>query len=85
MDRTTLESRLQGEVATLAYPNGQPADFTEETKRLARACGYRGAASTVYGFSRPGMDAYAVRRMSARTDLRGFRQVVSGLQRFGGH
>ena len=83
--KAVLEDRLQREVTTIAYPNGQPADFTDDTKRIARESGYRGAASTVYGFSRPGMDAFAVRRMAARSDLRGFRQVVSGLQRYGAH
>jgi peptidoglycan/xylan/chitin deacetylase (PgdA/CDA1 family) len=81
--KAILEDRLQSPVTTIAYPNGQPADFNEETKGLVRDAGYRAAASTVYGFSRPNRDDFAVRRMTARSDLRGFRQVVSGLQRYG--
>jgi peptidoglycan/xylan/chitin deacetylase (PgdA/CDA1 family) len=83
--RSKLQDRIQQGVTTMAYPNGQITDFTDETKQIARECGYQGAASTVYGFSRPVMDAFAVRRMAARSDPRGFRQVLSGFQRFGAH
>lgn len=83
--KRVLEERLQRPVDVLAYPNGGRADFTEETEALARECGYAGAASTMYGFAKPAPNPFAIRRMTARSDERGFRQVVSGWQRFGSH
>jgi peptidoglycan/xylan/chitin deacetylase (PgdA/CDA1 family) len=83
--RARIESEVQREVRTLAYPNGAEGDFGDDTKAVARRLGYRGAASTIYGFATPIDDPFEVRRMSARADFRGFRQVVSGWQRFGTH
>lgn len=78
--KARIEEELQAPVSTLAYPNGGPSDFSPSTQEAVRQAGYIGAVSTIYGFAEPAADLYAVRRMNARADFRGFRQTLSGLQ-----
>jgi len=80
VSKARIEEELQAPVRTLAYPNGGVSDFSQTTQEAVRAAGYTGAASTIYGFAEPAADLYAVRRMNARADFRGFRQTLSGLQ-----
>jgi peptidoglycan/xylan/chitin deacetylase (PgdA/CDA1 family) len=51
-----------------AYPNGKPADFTEEHKQLLRQCGFLSAVTTVRGVITDKSDVYALERFPF-TDL----------------
>jgi peptidoglycan/xylan/chitin deacetylase (PgdA/CDA1 family) len=53
----------------LAYPNGTPADFTGETKRLSRELGYECALSTIRGVNTSETDCYELRRVGAGADI----------------
>ena len=44
--RQQLSARFQRPVDVLAYPNGQPPDYSEETVRLVREAGYAFAVTT---------------------------------------
>jgi len=59
-----LESRLDREIAAVAYPYGWPGTYTERTKALAAEAGYRLAFGSHEGVNRPGsLDLYDVRRL----------------------
>jgi peptidoglycan/xylan/chitin deacetylase (PgdA/CDA1 family) len=61
-----LEARIGAPVRSLAYPVGEPADFTEETCRLARKAGYEAAFSFATGTNRwPIRDRFRIARVSA--------------------
>jgi peptidoglycan/xylan/chitin deacetylase (PgdA/CDA1 family) len=75
-----LESILQKEVASIAYPYGREFDFDSRTMHGSRSAGYRIAFSGVQGLARPGENLYSVRRVPIRgTDTMGvFKAKVSG-------
>ena len=52
-----------------AYPNGSPADFTGETKRLSREVGYECALTTIRGVNSPKSDHYELRRVGVGADM----------------
>lgn len=58
-----IEERLQRPVVHFAYPNGRREDFTEETKRLVKAAGFRSAATTIFDANTAATDAYELRRL----------------------
>lgn len=57
-----LEGRLGREVASFAYPNGQPDDFSPSLQMAVREASYTCALSTIYGFNDLSSDLYALRR-----------------------
>lgn len=69
--QTSREMMLEhlGRADLLAYPNGSPADFTGETKRLSRELGYECALSTIRGVNTPDSDRYELRRVGVGADL----------------
>jgi peptidoglycan/xylan/chitin deacetylase (PgdA/CDA1 family) len=62
------ESKRQIEVWTgepctvAAYPNGQPGDYTDTTKQIARELGYRGVFRFNRGPVSPGIDMFSIPR-----------------------
>jgi peptidoglycan/xylan/chitin deacetylase (PgdA/CDA1 family) len=62
--KAVLESSLGTTIDLLAYPVGARDAFTEETKHIARACGYRAAFSCYGGENVPRKtDAFDIRRV----------------------
>jgi peptidoglycan/xylan/chitin deacetylase (PgdA/CDA1 family) len=58
-----LEGQLGSEVALLAYPNGLNGSYSDETKTIARECGFQAAFSFHGGRIPPsGFDAYDLKR-----------------------
>lgn len=71
--KTILENRLGTKVQALAYPVGTYSHFTEETKKLAKLCGYEAAFSFMTGTAEVSrLDAYDVKRVYAPGDLASF-------------
>jgi len=68
MERELLESKqiieqqLGSAVRDFAFPFGQPADCGNIDAALGR-CGYRSAATTVWGINRPATSPYCLRRV----------------------
>ena len=52
-----------GKADLFAYPNGSPADFTCETKRLLSELGYGSAVTTIRGVNTIKTDTYELRRV----------------------
>jgi peptidoglycan/xylan/chitin deacetylase (PgdA/CDA1 family) len=79
-DRIAAET---GRVPTLfAYPNGQAADFTAETRDLLRENGFRVAFSTIEGIAGGDTDWFAVKRLpGAGQHLPDFVWTAAGLAR----
>ena len=61
--RQILEQRLGGPVPDFAFPFGQPADCANVAPALLARCGYRLAATTVWGVNTPGVNPYGLRRV----------------------
>ena len=93
LDRAAAEREIQtcrdriaqetGRAPTLfAYPNGQAADFTPETKDLLRQAGFTVAFSTIEGIAGADSDWMAVKRLpGAGHNVPDFVWVASGLAR----
>jgi peptidoglycan/xylan/chitin deacetylase (PgdA/CDA1 family) len=79
-DRIAAET---GRIPSLfAYPNGQAADFTAETRDLLRENGFRVAFSTIEGIAGGDTDWFAVKRLpGAGEDLPDFVWTAAGLAR----
>jgi transposase len=52
-----------------AYPNGTPADYTSETKRLSSEAGYECALTTIRGVNTSETDFYELRRVGVGADM----------------
>ncbi len=57
--RYMLEKMIHQPVHSFAYPNG---DFTEQTRKLVDAAGFRSACTTINGRVEPGDDVFRLRR-----------------------
>ncbi len=57
--RYKLEKMIHQPVRSFAYPNG---DFTEQTRKLVDAAGFRAACTTISGRIEPGDDLFRLRR-----------------------
>jgi peptidoglycan/xylan/chitin deacetylase (PgdA/CDA1 family) len=76
--RRRLEEGLGVPAATLAYPNGTPADYDADTLAAAGAAGYVGAVTTVDGWNDRATPRLELRRfvMDPVRGLNGLRGVV---------
>ena len=82
----TCRDRIHAETGTaptlFAYPNGQPADFTAETKEILQKNGFRIAFATTEGIAGPDSDWMAVKRLpSGEFDVPDFVWTASGMMR----
>jgi peptidoglycan/xylan/chitin deacetylase (PgdA/CDA1 family) len=66
--KRAIEAETGASVDAFAYPNGSPADFTQETKSLLRDAGYAYAVTTVAGPNEPGDDVFELRRATPWDD-----------------
>jgi peptidoglycan/xylan/chitin deacetylase (PgdA/CDA1 family) len=64
-----LEDELTTAIDLLAYPNGERADFSEETIAAAREVGYSFAVTTMHGRNTPRTNPYQVRRVIMQPEL----------------
>jgi peptidoglycan/xylan/chitin deacetylase (PgdA/CDA1 family) len=74
-----LELALQRPVRFFCYPNGQPADFNEASRRLVQAAGYAAAFTSVSSLIHSGTDPYLVPRVGASDEFSAFKNEVNGL------
>jgi peptidoglycan/xylan/chitin deacetylase (PgdA/CDA1 family) len=58
-----------GKADLFAYPNGSPADYTSETKRLSSELGYECALTTIRGLNTSKTDPYELRRVGVGADM----------------
>lgn len=82
----TCRDRISAETGrtptTFAYPNGGPADYTEETKELLRQNGFTLGFSTSEGIASRDSDWMAIKRLPGEaTSVRDFAWLAAGLQR----
>lgn len=61
-----LENIIEREVVSFAYPNGQKGVFSDNTKRLLIDCGYKFAATTIWGGLKNDCDPYCIPRCQIR-------------------
>jgi peptidoglycan/xylan/chitin deacetylase (PgdA/CDA1 family)/CelD/BcsL family acetyltransferase involved in cellulose biosynthesis len=61
--KAILEKQLGVPVSHFAYPFGKPADYKTTEQAVAR-CGYRTAATTIWGVNTPGVNPYELYRVS---------------------
>jgi peptidoglycan/xylan/chitin deacetylase (PgdA/CDA1 family) len=57
-----LCDRLQTDVVSFAYPNGQPADYSREVQTALKENGYRYAVTTSEGFNQAFPEPFALKR-----------------------
>lgn len=62
--RLLLEQQLGHPIEDFAFPFGKAGDCSGVTKADLASCGYRSAATTISGISRPGANPYALCRVS---------------------
>ena len=62
--KEVIEQELQHPVSLCAYPNGKRLDFNQDIKTIAKKSGYKGAATTLRGVNRSGLDLFELRRWS---------------------
>jgi peptidoglycan/xylan/chitin deacetylase (PgdA/CDA1 family) len=62
--KEVIERKLQHPVSLCAYPNGKGSDFNQDIKTIAKKSGYKGAATTLRGVNRSGLDLFELRRWS---------------------
>lgn len=60
--KKTIEERLGSPVKAFAYPNGGPADFNEDIKKLVKRAGYVCGLTTIFGANSAGQDLFELRR-----------------------
>jgi CelD/BcsL family acetyltransferase involved in cellulose biosynthesis/peptidoglycan/xylan/chitin deacetylase (PgdA/CDA1 family) len=64
--KNKIQEKLQQPVEHFAYPFGQPSDVSVEAKQAVQRAGFSTAATTVWGFNRPGDDLLELKRFSPR-------------------
>lgn len=64
---------------TFAYPNGQPGDYNDSTKRLLMDLGISVAVTTHMGFNLPGSDLMLLNRMGSPRNGHEADAICSGL------
>ncbi len=76
--RRALEAGLDRGVDLLAYPNGTPADFGDDTIEAARSAGFRCGVTTIPGWNAPDAPAFELKRqvMYPEFGVMGFKPVV---------
>lgn len=85
--RRLEEAVPDGAIPLFCYPNGTPADYTEEHFRVLEEEGLTAAVTAVPGYVYPGMrdpagsDRFAVPRFSMPATIREFKSIVLGLER----
>jgi peptidoglycan/xylan/chitin deacetylase (PgdA/CDA1 family) len=57
-----MERHLGERPGLFAYPNGTKADFTDMTKDVLKASGFRCAVTTEFGVNEPGADRFELKR-----------------------
>ena len=60
--RVIIESETQSACRTIAYPNGQPGDYTDLTLQISRNAGYRAGFTFHAGTFDPEVQPYAISR-----------------------
>ena len=60
--KQAIERETGVPVTLFAYPNGQPGDYTEDSKAILRKCGFSCAVSTSAGVNTAATDRFSLRR-----------------------
>lgn len=79
--RDVIEDRTGTPCPLFCYPNGQPGDFDDQTRKAVIDAGHRCALTTVPGFNSPRDDRYTLRRVGVMNgaSLDEFSMAVSGI------
>ncbi len=76
--KTLIEQNLGTPVTSLAYPNGSPKDFTEETRKIAHDIGFTTAFSFYGGINPPdGGEPYNMLRRAPKAQPAEFRTELT--------
>jgi peptidoglycan/xylan/chitin deacetylase (PgdA/CDA1 family) len=79
--RRELERRLDVEIATFCFPNGQPTDYRAEQLAMVGRAGYVCATASHFGYVTRESNRFALPRIgSVFVDMRRFRQDIDGLE-----
>ena len=82
LSQRRITEELGGECILFAYPNGQSADYTQQTVELLDKCGYKIAVTTVFGYvDTENRDNFHIKRFGRGMDIEGLGAVITGLSR----
>lgn len=76
--KSTIEHETGCNVESFCYPNGQSADFTDQTVDIVRACGFTNAVTAMGGLVGRYSDPFRLNRLSVSSDMRLFSNATSG-------
>lgn len=77
--KQAIEDRTGRSVSAFCYPNGMPDDFTDDTVRIVRECGFSSAVMACGGMLAAAPDPYRLERVGAPSDVSQFRHCIDGL------
>jgi peptidoglycan/xylan/chitin deacetylase (PgdA/CDA1 family) len=78
--KEAIEHEFGASISFFAYPNGRREDFTDETRQLVLAAGFKAALTTIDGLNRIGDDLFQLKRIGIGSDssMMWFRLAVAG-------
>ena len=76
--KNKIEKHTQRLVEHFSYPNGQPEDFNDYSKRKLKEAGYRSSCTTIEDFNDRTTDLYELRRFGASLPLSELIVKISG-------
>ncbi|MCS3904322.1 peptidoglycan/xylan/chitin deacetylase (PgdA/CDA1 family) [Methylohalomonas lacus] len=74
-----LEDIIGKSVTDFCYPNGQPADYNDEVKRMVIDCGYS-SATVAFHDKHVWKDPFEIRRYGVGADPVQFRKAIYGIE-----
>ncbi len=79
-----ISEELGGDCMLFAYPNGRHIDYTRNTIRILKECGYKIALTTISGYNDRFINSYEIKRFGTGVTLEDFACIVSGFSRLTG-
>lgn len=84
LSREIIEKRTGRDCHLFCYPNGEPGDFDDRTKKLLQETGYWCGLTTVPGFNHQRSNVYELKRFGVRNqmDFIEFVMTLCGVKKF---
>jgi peptidoglycan/xylan/chitin deacetylase (PgdA/CDA1 family) len=80
LSKTLIESMIDEEVDTFAYPNGEVGEFNKDIERMLKAMGFICACTNIEGYNDKHTDLFELKRMyTSEVSIARFAFRVSGI------